>query len=188
MRGFQIWSHNLNRTTFDPIFGQKMVENWILSVLKVCLTVWLFHFFRFGLRQQTVPRGNDDKINKCRINKCSFESQMCGESPCFGFISLSLKALELGEKRYYLSALPSGYVFSAANLCGSMAGKLLYKDVSLVHMRSMQVLLTLWSIIYWCFWFPWCLNDGMHDLWPFYTCASSPQSKTLDYQNSQHQR
>ena len=27
MRGFQIWSQNSNRITFDPIFGQKTVEN-----------------------------------------------------------------------------------------------------------------------------------------------------------------
>ena len=26
-RGFQIWSQNLNRTTFDPLFGPEMAEN-----------------------------------------------------------------------------------------------------------------------------------------------------------------
>ena len=28
IREFQIWSQNLNRTTFDHLFGQEMVENW----------------------------------------------------------------------------------------------------------------------------------------------------------------
>ena len=32
MRGFHIWYQNLNRTAFDPLFGQKMVENGILAV------------------------------------------------------------------------------------------------------------------------------------------------------------
>ena len=27
MRGFQIWPHNSNMITFDPLFGQKTVEN-----------------------------------------------------------------------------------------------------------------------------------------------------------------
>ena len=31
-RRFQIWSQNLNRITFDPLFGKKTVENWILLV------------------------------------------------------------------------------------------------------------------------------------------------------------
>ena len=28
MRGFQIWSQNWNRITFDPISGHETVENW----------------------------------------------------------------------------------------------------------------------------------------------------------------
>ena len=30
MRGFQIWPQNLNRITFDPLFGQKTVEKCLL--------------------------------------------------------------------------------------------------------------------------------------------------------------
>ena len=32
MRGFQIWSQSLNQTTFDPLFDQEMVVNWISLV------------------------------------------------------------------------------------------------------------------------------------------------------------
>ena len=28
MRGFRMWPQNLNRTTFDPIFGPKPAKNW----------------------------------------------------------------------------------------------------------------------------------------------------------------
>ena len=31
-RGFQIWAHNLNRTTFGLLFGQETAKNWILPV------------------------------------------------------------------------------------------------------------------------------------------------------------
>ena len=31
-RGFQIWSQNLNRTIFAPLFGPKTIENWVLAV------------------------------------------------------------------------------------------------------------------------------------------------------------
>ena len=27
-RGFQMWPQNLNRTTFEPLFGPKTIENW----------------------------------------------------------------------------------------------------------------------------------------------------------------
>ena len=33
--GFQIWPQNLNRKIFDPLFGQKPVENWISPVSTV---------------------------------------------------------------------------------------------------------------------------------------------------------
>ena len=32
MRGFQIWQHNSNRITFNPLFSQKTVENGLNRV------------------------------------------------------------------------------------------------------------------------------------------------------------
>ena len=40
MRGFQIWPQNSNRITYDPIFGQNIIKNWLKRIFCQLSTVF----------------------------------------------------------------------------------------------------------------------------------------------------
>ena len=77
-RVFQIWSQNLNRTAFDPLFGQNSVENWQNPVFD--------HYFKPRRSKLNGPRCDGYIDDYCKCYSDSTQNAACSftlEAQCW---------------------------------------------------------------------------------------------------------